>query len=146
MSYAHHMIIKIILFSIIGYFFGCSSCSLTVTVIGKRCFIDGGMKKFEYYINDGVHGSFATAISHNFLQCLPVLLHPETSSQEKYSTTLWGQTCDSIDKICDTSLPELVIGDKLYFEDMGGYTVSRVSTFNGFTPPKKLHYINEHDR
>ena len=129
-----------------GYFFGCSSCSLIVTVIGKRCFADGDVKKFEYYLNDGVHGSFATAVSHNFLQCLPVLLCPETADQEIYSTTLWGQTCDSVDKICVTSFPELNIGDRLYFEDMGGYTVSRISTFNGFSAPTKFYYINENDR
>ena len=104
------------------------------------------MKRFEYYINDGVHGSFATVVSHNFLQSLPVLLHLETAGQENYSTTLWGQTCDSVDKICVTSLPELDIGDRLYFEDMGGYTVSRISTFNGFIPPNKIYYINQHDR
>ena len=75
----------------IEYYFGCSSCSLTVTVIGKRCFADGDVKKFEYYLNDGIHGSFATAVGHNFLQYLPVLLCPETADQEKYSTTLWGQ-------------------------------------------------------
>ena len=77
-----------------GYYFGCSSCSLTVSVIEKRYFVDGNVKKFEYYINDGVHGFFATAVSHNFLQSLPVLLCPEMADQEKYSTTLWGQTCD----------------------------------------------------
>ena len=104
------------------------------------------MKRFEYYINDGLHGSFLGLLLHNFLQCLPILLHPETAGQENYSTTLWGQTCSSIDKICVTSLTELDIGDRLYFEDMGGCTVSFISTFNGFTPPTKIYYINEHDR
>lgn len=43
------------------------------------------------------------------------------------STTVWGPTCDSMDKISDAlSLPELAVGDWLVFENMGAYTIAGV--------------------
>ena len=129
---------------ILGFFFACSTCLLTVSIIGKRCFINGGTKRFEYYINDGTYGSFNSILAIDFLPSLPVpILRSETAAQETYPTTIWGPTCDNQDKICDTHLPELEIGDRLCFEDMGGYTMSCASTFNGFTFPKRIYYINE---
>ena len=118
-----------------------------MSVIGKRCFTDGERKRFEYYLNDGTYGSFHSALANNFLSSLPFpILHSGTIAQETYSTTLWGPTCDSQDKICDTHLPELEIGDRLCFEDMGGYTMSCASTFNGFSFPERIYYITERDR
>ena len=132
---------------LIGYFFGGSTCLLAVSVIAKRCFSEGGTKRFEYYLNDGTYSSFFSVRADNFLHSLPVpILRSETATQDTYSTTLWGPTCDSLDKICDTHLPELKIGDRLCFEDMGGYTMTCASTFNGFSFPKRIYYIMECDR
>ena len=50
-----------------------------------------------------------------------------------YQSTVWGPTCDSMDVITkDARLPELSIGDWLYYEEMGAYTVAAASRFNGF--------------
>ena len=57
--------------------------------------------------------------------------------------TLWGPTCDSIDKVNNNfALAELNIGDCLYYVDMGAYTVcaqlqSR-APFKGFFPNQSL--------
>lgn len=57
-------------------------------------------------------------------------------SDEPHHSTLFGPTCDSIDVVCqDVSLPELEVGDWLYFLNMGAYTRAAGSSFNGFTVP-----------
>ena len=63
-----------------------------------------------------------------------------------YKTSVWGPTCDGIDKVCDTILPELDIGDLLYFDNMGAYTVCAYSSFNGFTRPTSFYYVWESER
>lgn len=55
------------------------------------------------------------------------------SSKQRYRSTIWGPTCDSIDKIIDNCwIPELYVGDWLLFDNMGAYSVSLASDFNGF--------------
>jgi ornithine decarboxylase len=50
-----------------------------------------------------------------------------------YSSTLFGPTCDSMDTIYDdVMLPELAIGDWVYVENFGAYTIAAASSFNGF--------------
>ena len=40
-------------------------------------------------------------------------------------------------------MPELAVGDWLYFDDMGAYTVSAFSSFNGFLRPKIYYCVRE---
>jgi len=57
-----------------------------------------------------------------------------------HPTTLWGPTCDSIDKICDAvPLPELALGDWLVFENAGAYTIAGSCKFNGFPLSTKVY-------
>lgn len=57
-----------------------------------------------------------------------------------YTSTIFGPTCDSIDVICrSVLLPELKVGDWLYFTNMGAYTMAAASSFNGFTPSEKFY-------
>jgi ornithine decarboxylase len=49
---------------------------------------------------------------------------------------LAGPSCDSVDTIAqDVTLPELSVGDRVYFLNAGAYTLSYASAFNGFGPP-----------
>jgi len=41
----------------------------------------------------------------------------------------------------DLMLPELEVGEWLYFTNMGAYTVAAASAFNGFKQSPTLHYI-----
>ena len=67
---------------------------------------------------------------------------PSASGAAPVSTTLWGPTCDSMDKISDTlALPELSVGDWLVFENTGAYTIAGSCRFNGFPLTSKV-YIN----
>lgn len=57
--------------------------------------------------------------------------------------TITGPTCDSIDTIMkNVVLPsELKVGDRLYFKDVGAYSIALANSFNGFLPPK-AYFIN----
>lgn len=57
-----------------------------------------------------------------------------------YASTIFGPTCDAIDVISrSVLLPKLCIGDWLYFNNMGAYTMAAASSFNGFTPTEKFY-------
>lgn len=60
-----------------------------------------------------------------------------------YATSLWGPTCDGLDKIGDVFMAELNVGDWIYFDNMGAYTVAAASSFNGFLKPKTHYYVTE---
>ncbi|KAI1285143.1 hypothetical protein EDD11_000938, partial [Mortierella claussenii] len=66
------------------------------------------------------------------LSCSSSLMMPTEDVPEGYAS-LWGPTCDSTDCILlKTRLPLLDIGDWLYFDNMGAYTITAASEFNGF--------------
>jgi ornithine decarboxylase len=76
----------------------------------------------------------------------PNLSYDESSGSEVdehedlYTSTIFGPTCDSIDVISrSVLLPKLHIGDWLYFQNMGAYTMAAASSFNGFTPTEKFY-------
>ena len=48
---------------------------------------------------------------------------------------LCGPTCDGLDILYETRIPEPNVGDKLYFLHTGGYTNVYSSNFNGFNSP-----------
>merc|ERR1712232_356660 len=100
----------------------------------------------DYYISDGVYGSFNNMF-FDYFNPTPVILNKKshesnsessnTSPKEDKRSTLFGPTCDSIDVICkDVELPQLEISDTVYFFNMGAYTSAAASSFNGFNPPK----------
>jgi len=95
-------------------------------------------KEILYYLSDGVYGSFNNIV---FDHARP---SPATfkNSDVTRKSCLFGPTCDSIDVICkDIDLPELEIGDWLYFMNMGAYTIASASSFNGFKPPNACYVV-----
>ena len=88
--------------------------------------------------------SFTSSLSCPFSSTLP--RRQDHSSSPLVRTSLWGPTCDSADKICDALLPELSVGEWLYVEEMGAYTFSAHSDFNGFNQPGVYYYVLEEDR
>lgn len=97
-----------------------------------------------YYLNEGVYSNFL------FIPLGPEIVIPMVlaakRSPEKYTTTLWGPTCDSTDKICvDIDLELLEINDILYFENMGAYTIPLRTPFNGFQKTKIVYFLNDAD-
>jgi ornithine decarboxylase len=114
-----------------GRFFVQASHTLVLNVIGKKTEItDGGDKRIVYYLNDGVYGSFnCIYFDHN----QPIILPFNERDGKLHLSRIFGPTCDSIDLISDNVLlPELAVGEWMYVEGFGAYTIAASSSFNGF--------------
>lgn len=127
-----------------------TSCRVTAE---KNASTDAIMsKKFMYYVNDGVYGSFNCVLfDHAVVEPEVFTQHGRFVSrtgkvdpqQPSFACSLWGPTCDSMDCIMkELELPELDVGDWLVFRNMGAYTMAAASTFNGF-PRSKVIYMNQ---
>uniref|UniRef100_A0A3B3BPG3 ornithine decarboxylase n=1 Tax=Oryzias melastigma TaxID=30732 RepID=A0A3B3BPG3_ORYME len=130
-----------------GRFYVASAYTLVVNIIAKKVIVDEDTtideednKTLMYYVNDGVYGSF-NCILYDHAHCLPVLHKKPKHDEIMYSCSIWGPTCDGLDRIVEQCcLPDMQVGDWLVFENMGAYTVAASSTFNGFQRPD-IHYI-----
>jgi ornithine decarboxylase len=115
-----------------GRYFVQTSHTLVLNVIGKKYTTDPetGNKTFVYYLNDGMYGSFnCIYFDHHTPKILPF----NERDGKRYKSVLFGPTCDSMDTICeDLQLPELAVGEWIYVENFGAYTVAAASAFNGF--------------
>lgn len=115
-----------------GRYFAESSHTLVLNVIGKKNIVDEetGEKIIVYYLNDGIYGSFGCIyFDHNH----PIVLPFNERNDKVHKSRLFGPTCDSIDLISnEIMLPELAIGEWVYVENFGAYTVASSSNFNGF--------------
>jgi len=134
-----------------GRYFASECVVLVTTVIARRERTlpresDGETPEtyVDYYISDGIYGSFNNMF-FDYASPSPVPLNKklENSSptEQHHRSTLFGPTCDSLDLICkDVDMPDLTIGDRIYFFHMGAYTSAAASSFNGFVPPSP-HYM-----
>jgi len=115
-----------------GRYFAQKSHTLILNVIGKKVSTDDndGEKTIIYYLNDGIYGSFnCIYFDHN----TPTILPFNERDGKLHRSKLFGPTCDSIDLISENiMLPELAIGEWIYVENFGAYTVAASSGFNGF--------------
>lgn len=120
-----------------GRFMVASAFSLYTTVIAKRTVNDN---QFMYYLNDGVYGSFNCKVFDHY-NPEPLAIGKDMTNEPRFMSVLWGPTCDSLDKVHDgVQLPEMAVGEWLLFRDMGAYTCSAASAFNGFTKPV-CHFV-----
>ena len=111
-----------------GRFFAQGSHTLVLNVIGKKYNADDDT--IVYYLNDGVYGSFGCIFFDHYK---PVVLPYNERDGKLHKSRLFGPTCDSIDLIAEEiMLPELAIGEWVYVENFGAYTVASSSNFNGF--------------
>jgi len=118
---------------------------------------------YAYYINDGVYGAFnnimfdhatirprvlrengkkvvAVRTEDGLFQFQPSSSAESPENQTLYASTVFGPTCDSIDVVArSVLLPKMQIGDWLYFQNMGAYTMAASSSFNGFVPSEKFY-------
>jgi len=123
-----------------GRYFVAQSHTLAVNVFAKRLVPSDTSPSFLYYLNDGVYQSF-NCLFFDHVHLVPEVL--KKKGENTYKCTLFGPTCDSIDCIArDIQLPELDIGDWLFFRNMGAYTTAAACEFNGFSASKPIYYIN----
>jgi len=102
-----------------------NTMKLRVKIINKK--IRDGVN--IYYINDGIYGSFNGIISDGRE------IIESSSTINKVKSILYGQTCDSFDKI-ECMLPEFNINDTIEFDNFGAYSWASATSFNGFQPAK----------
>jgi len=91
---------------------------------------------YQYFINDGVFGSFNSVLSNkqNF-KLKPLNEYPMSKT---YSSSIWGPTGSISDQIVEeVLLPEMKIGDSIIFDNMGFFTAS---SHNGF-PIQKVYVV-----
>ncbi|XP_076608940.1 ornithine decarboxylase-like isoform X2 [Chaetodon auriga] len=128
-----------------GRYYVESVLTLAANVIAKRVVTDdmdehsndeetSHNRKMMYYINDGVYGSLNCLINDTtHIEIEPYLHRAVESSEQRYRSIIWGPTCDSFDKVTENYwIPELYVGDWLLIDNMGAYSVSVSSEFNGF--------------
>lgn len=123
-----------------GRFFAERMATLCASVIAKRV---RSKDLHEYWLMDGLYGSFNCIIyDHANVTGNPLfgVSHIET---EKHQSTLYGPTCDGLDVITtNIMLPDLMIGEWLVFDNMGAYTRSACTQFNGFsTTDTPTYYV-----
>jgi ornithine decarboxylase len=125
-----------------GRYFAASCCFLATKITSIRDQTNSDYESnsdYLYYINDGVYGSFNNIIMDH-ATCLPTYLI-EKSQDQLYRSTIFGPSCDGIDIIVKSyPLSKMNIGEWIYWENMGAYTMCAASSFNGFPLPK-VHYI-----
>ena len=120
-----------------GRYFVEKSHTLVLNVIGKKreTYVNEDTKEIEeiiiYYLNDGVYGSFNCIY---FDHKTPIVLpFNERNEKKLFKSKIFGPTCDSMDLITENiMLPELAIGEWVYVENFGAYTIAASSNFNGF--------------
>jgi diaminopimelate decarboxylase len=121
---------------------------------------------YAYYINDGVYGAFNN-IMFDHATVRPRVLRiadsvpgvktekgfkrldsdsdhsSDLNNDERnklFASTVFGPTCDSIDVVArSVLLPKLKVGEYLYMNNMGAYTMAAASSFNGFVPTEKFY-------
>lgn len=140
-----------------GRYFAKKSHTLVCSVIAKKTHSSSDEVNNHIYINDGVYGSFnCTMFDHFVIKYDRDIGHiPDHLLYEREAdagspcnvdyvpTTLFGPTCDSMDKICEFEpMPNVDVGDIMYFKQFGAYTVSASTAFNGFLT-QKFYYIRK---
>jgi len=118
-----------------GRFMVATAAKLVSEIIGKAR-RDG---KIFYHINDGVYHTFSGVVYDHWIPNFHSFKEGETEV-----CAVVGPTCDSFDKISlSEQLPsDLDLGDYLYTENIGAYSVASSTKFNGFEGAKILHINN----
>ncbi|OHT14816.1 Pyridoxal-dependent decarboxylase, pyridoxal binding domain containing protein [Tritrichomonas foetus] len=122
-----------------GRFIGSDYMDLHLPVISVKehvSDIDGSISQ-SIFVPDGMYGAFnSLSYDHaepHFEMKLKKESKEDAVKENKVSTILWGQTCDSADCVYENMMwPKLHIGDLLTIHKFSAYTYSPSSFFNGF--------------
>jgi len=112
-----------------GRFLVATAATLVVEIIGKA--VRNG--KQCYYVNDGVYGTFSGVLFDHCQYHFKAL--KKGASQ---IASVFGPTCDALDVVSVAEdLPiGLKLGDLLYSENIGAYSIASATNFNGMPLPK----------
>ncbi|XP_071536161.1 ornithine decarboxylase-like [Panulirus ornatus] len=121
-----------------GRYVVASAFTLASKITSKREVLDscGQLSSIMYYTNDGLYSSFGFIYIEDE-PTPPVIIKATGVTSRKVASTVWGQSCSNVDRIiAEIQLPILNIGDWLVWFDLGAYSVSLATTFNGFPIPE----------
>ncbi|XP_054932999.1 ornithine decarboxylase-like [Dermacentor andersoni] len=126
-----------------GQFFCQSAYFLVLRVIGKRrsdVVIDGVPHRHQdVFLNESKNNCISPICDFIDVKIMP-LEEPRERPMDVL-TTLWGSTCNPLDRIADMKLFfDVNVDEWLVMDNMGAYTLSFVSGFNGTGFPT-VHYI-----
>lgn len=128
-----------------GRYYVASAFTLACNVIARRDLRDPATMETNYmlYLNDGVYGNFSSLIFDHQIAS-PRILSKRDRSTRSTEYSLWGPSCDGIDRVTETCTLHgvLNVGDWLYFEEMGAYTKCSATKFNGFTDKHDVLYVS----
>jgi len=115
-----------------GRFMVATAAVLISEIIGKA----RRDEKVFYHINDGVYHTFSGVVYDHWIPNFRAF-----KRGEKEVCAVVGPTCDSFDKISlSEQLPgNLEIGDYLFTDNIGAYSIASSTKFNGFDGAKILH-------
>mmetsp|Transcript_20014 Transcript_20014/g.41818 ORF Transcript_20014/g.41818 Transcript_20014/m.41818 type:complete len:775 (-) Transcript_20014:974-3298(-) len=112
-----------------------------------------GARRRHYYIDDGCYGSLyqqqsdENAPSSSTAALNPVPLQTQLSAElnspeEQFVSTIWGPTCDGLDRVAaNILLPELQRDDWLVFPNQSSCGEGQGTAFNGFCPPDTAYCV-----
>jgi len=143
-----------------GRYYSASAFTLASQIIARRVVKRDGDDGFAglndhpsymYYINEGIYASFNSLMfDHQHAHPKPLAKNGQfffdggLNNEAEFNCSVWGPTCDSLDCLTKNCLlPQLDVGDWLYFEEMGAYTICAASEFNGFQKSKILYTNTE---
>ena len=120
-----------------GRYISSNSMIHVVCVIGKKVIYINNKKTFHYYIDSSLYGMFNNIIfDHGIIKFYQM----KYNNSQVYNSTIFGETCDSMDKIIENvEIEELSCGDFLYVKNHGAYTIASSSNFNGFVINKPFY-------
>lgn len=118
-----------------GRFMVATAATLVAEIIGKAR--RGG--KIFYHINDGVYHTYSGVVFDHWVP----KFHSFKEGRNEVCAVV-GPTCDSFDKISIAVLlpTDLEIGDYIYTENIGAYSIASSTRFNGFDGAKIFHINN----
>ncbi len=129
-----------------GRFFSTEIMHCAIKIIGKDISSINNTKHISYYLADGIYGSFLASLYYQYdntkireegWNFKPLF----TKTGPKIISTLWGPTCDSGDYISKNwPIQEMGSNEYIYSDNVGAYTTSLQTPFNGITP-SKAYYI-----
>jgi ornithine decarboxylase len=115
-----------------GRYMVATTATLIAKIIGKAV-RDG---KMCYYLDDGIYHTYSGIL---FDHCQ----YPVKSFRRGQTDicAVFGPTCDALDTIslAENLPPDMKIGEYLYSENIGAYSICSATNFNGFPPAKVVH-------
>lgn len=137
-----------------GRYFVSSAFTLASHVIGRRTIEDQTrrIKSHMLFLNDGLYGNFSGIkfegqfFDVRVLRAGNKMYYDDDAAKPKprgAKYSMWGPTCDSTDRIVENICFDhnLKAGDWFYFENMGAYTSSCSTSFNGFKSDNDVVYV-----